>query len=66
MRNLTAKSSGEDIDWDVDYPNLSRAHQFVASAGEALGVTVKVDTYKGNTYVSNVEEIFNALKIKLA
>ena len=62
MRKLTVKSSGEDIDWEVDYPNMSKAQQLVAAAGEKLGVAVKVATYKGNTFVTNVEEIHAALE----
>ena len=61
LRALTARSTGEPIDWDKDYPNLGRAHQCLAAAAEKLGVTPKVDTYKGNLYLTNVEEIHTAL-----
>ena len=60
LRKLSQRSSGEPIDFDKDYKDLGRAHQFAASIGEALGVKVLIDEYKGNKYVTNIEEIHAA------
>lgn len=60
LRPLTVRSTGDEINWDKDYPELGRAHQFAASVAEALGIKVLVSTYKGNMFVSNIEEIHAA------
>jgi len=68
MRKLIAKSQGSDIDWEVDFANLSKAHQAIAVIAEALGLAVSVNEYKGNTYVeaSTIEAVVNDLEVKLA
>lgn len=67
MRKLIAKSQGTEIDWDKDYPNLSKAHQAIAVIAEALSLDISVNEYKGNTYVeaSTIEGVVNALEIYL-
>lgn len=57
-----SSNNGEAIDWTVDYPLLGKNQQNIASIGEYLEIPVKVSTFKGNTFVSNADDIFAMIK----
>ena len=64
MRKPTS-STGTQIDWDKDYPELSKANQLIASLAEALKIIPLIREYEGRKYISNIDEIFIATEAKL-
>ena len=63
LRKLSI-GSGEPIDWDKDYPNLSQANQLLASLAEYCKVPCTLKEYAGKKYIDSatVESIFQKLE----